>query len=134
MIFCLTSWPWVTLKGQIEVKLQKRARNLFFAFSKSLIFSLKWLLGLLGHYSWRQKFVLDFFPPKICVIYFILHSRVVQDYKYAYILETIYLRHKVTIYDLYKLIYELWFGIMSFDLEWSWKVKSRSNLFFTFSK
>ena len=49
------------------------------------------------------------------------------DYKY-YILETLYLRHKVTIYDLYIIIYELSFGIMTFDLEWPWQVKSRSNL------
>jgi len=88
----------------------------------------------------EYKFLLGLWFFQENLSYFILHIWS-QYMKYAYILETIYLRHKVTIDDLYKLIYDLSFGIMTFDLEWPWKVKSRSNLrknahnlFFTFSK
>ena len=98
MIFRLASWP-LTLNVQIEVKLRKKAHNPFLLHFQSLIFGLKWLLGLLGHYSWSQKFVLDFSQKMLS--YFILHSWIFQDYKYVYILEAIYLRHIVTIYDRY---------------------------------
>jgi len=37
------AWPCVTLKGEIKVKLKKKAHYLVFTFSKSLIFGLKWL-------------------------------------------------------------------------------------------
>jgi len=48
------------------------------------------------------------FPQTFChKYYFILHTGVIQDHKYAYILETLYLRHKVTIDDLYELSFDL---------------------------
>ena len=40
-----------------------------------------------------------------------------SNHKNAYISETIHLRPKVTMDDLYKVIYELSFGILTFDLE-----------------
>ena len=57
------------------------------------------------------------FKKKICIYFFqnlfyIFNSSqlsCLKITKYAYILETMYLRHKVTIYDLYKIIYELSF-------------------------
>ena len=85
-----------------------RSKGIFLHFSKSLIFGFKWLLGLLGHYSIKKKICVGLFTLKSFVVIVILHSQVVPDYKYAYIFEAIYLRHKVTIYDLY----ELSFGIM----------------------
>jgi len=118
-------WPLETLIGQIKVKLNKNAHN-FFLFSKSLIFGFKWLLGLFGHYSRKRIFC--------CTVFFqeIFSFLASESPKITNMLISwkpyIYLRHKVTIYHLYKLIYDLSFGIMTFDLEWHWKVKSRSNL------
>ena len=143
-IWYIYIWPGVTLRGQIKVQITKNCRQLcfdsfklinvhiymsvwtpgtlLFTFLKSLIFGLKWLLGLLGHYSRRRKFVLDFFFQSH------IHSSQPSCSRLQ-ILEAIYiyLRHKVTIYDLY----ELSFGIMTLKGQIKVKLKKKAHNLFT---